>query len=100
LDSIAERVAAVGPPPPGLAAERAARELLASKDLYCQEPKNLAPFDLTKLKVAKGRARPRSVANFLPPLPADMIRNPALYIEKDEEDMELQSWSGSRRWRS
>ncbi|CAK0833363.1 unnamed protein product, partial [Prorocentrum cordatum] len=79
LDSIAERVAAVG----------AARELLASKDLYCQEPKKLAPFDLTKLKVAKGRARPRSVANFLPPLPADMIRNPALYIEKDEGEMEF-----------
>ncbi|CAK0811092.1 unnamed protein product [Prorocentrum cordatum] len=89
LDSTTERVAAVGPPPPGLAAEGAARELLASKDLYCQEPKNLAPFHLTKLKVAKGRARPRSVANFLPPLPADMIRNPALYIEKDEGEMEF-----------
>ncbi|CAK0865122.1 unnamed protein product, partial [Prorocentrum cordatum] len=89
LDSIAERAAAVGPPPPGLTAEGAARELLASKDLYCQGPKNLAPFDLTKLKVAKGRARPRSAANFLPPLPADMIRNPALYIEKDEGEMEF-----------
>ncbi|CAK0894775.1 unnamed protein product [Prorocentrum cordatum] len=89
LDSITERVAAVGPPPPGLTAEGAARELLASKDLYCQEPKNLAPFDLTKLKVAKGRARPRSAANFLPPLPADMIRNPALCIEKDEGEMEF-----------
>ncbi|CAK0855523.1 unnamed protein product [Prorocentrum cordatum] len=90
LDSITERAAAVAPPPPpGLTAEGAARELLASKGLYCQEPKNLAPFDLTKLKVAKGRARPRSVANFLPPLPADMIRNPALYIEKDEGEMEF-----------
>ncbi|CAK0791995.1 unnamed protein product, partial [Prorocentrum cordatum] len=77
------------PPPPGLTAEGAARELLASKGLYCQEPKNLAPFDLTKLKVAKGRARPRSVANLLPPLPADMIRNPALYIEKDQGEMEF-----------
>ncbi|CAK0808623.1 unnamed protein product [Prorocentrum cordatum] len=57
LDSIVERVDAVG---------------------------NLAPFDLTKLKFAKGRARPRSVANSLPPLAAEMIRNPAQYIEKDE----------------
>ncbi|CAK0797517.1 unnamed protein product [Prorocentrum cordatum] len=89
LDSITERVAAVAPPPPGLTAEGAARESLASKGLYCQGPQNLAPFDLTKLKVAKGRARPRSVANFLPPLPADMIRNPALYIEKDEGGMEF-----------
>ena len=38
-----------GPPPPGLSAEGAARELLATKDLYSQEPKHLAPFDLTKL---------------------------------------------------
>ncbi|CAK0801165.1 unnamed protein product, partial [Prorocentrum cordatum] len=89
LDSIVERVDAVGPPPPGLAAEGAARELLASKDLYSQEPKHLAPFDLTKLKVAKGRARPRSVANFLPPLAGEMIRNPAQYIEKDEGEMEF-----------
>ncbi|CAK0809711.1 unnamed protein product, partial [Prorocentrum cordatum] len=69
--------------------QRAMQNSRAPADLYCQEPKNFAPFDLTKLKVAKGRARPRSVANFLPPLPADMIRNPALYIEKDEEDMEF-----------
>ncbi|CAK0907658.1 unnamed protein product [Prorocentrum cordatum] len=37
----------------GLTAEGTARELLATKDLYSQEPKHLAPFDLTKLKVAK-----------------------------------------------
>ncbi|CAK0907206.1 unnamed protein product, partial [Prorocentrum cordatum] len=73
----------------GLTAEGAARELLASKDLYSQEPKHLAPFDLTKLKVAKGRARPRSVANFLPPLAGEMIRNPAQYIAKDEGEMEF-----------
>ncbi|CAK0855124.1 unnamed protein product, partial [Prorocentrum cordatum] len=51
LGSIVERVDAVWPPPPGLAAEGAARELLATKDRYSQEPKHLAPFDLTKLKV-------------------------------------------------
>ncbi|CAK0875914.1 unnamed protein product [Prorocentrum cordatum] len=79
----------VDPSKGGLTAEGAARELLASKDLYSQEPKHLAPFDLTKLKVAKGRARPRSVANFLPPLAGEMIRNPAQYIEKDEGEMEF-----------
>eukprot|EP00959_Pyramimonas_sp_CCMP1952_P275532 5759406-Pyramimonas_sp.AAC.1 len=48
------------PPPPGLTAEGAARELLAAVDLYSQGPNFLAPFDLAKLKVAEGRAWPRS----------------------------------------
>ncbi len=82
-------MAAVGGCPPEFTEEGAVRELLASKDLYCQEPKNLATYDINKLKVAKGRAVPRSVTTFLPPMASTMLRHPEIYIEKDESELNL-----------
>ena len=57
VDSIALRVLDYGEPPGDLSPESAVLELCASRDLYSQEPQNLAPYQADKLKVAKGGGR-------------------------------------------
>ena len=59
IDSLCERVGRAGGLPSDLAVpELALRDMLASKDLYSQEPKHLAAFSLEQLRVAKGDLRP------------------------------------------
>ena len=53
--------------PDGLSVEGAFSELLASKCLYDREPHNLAPFDLERLRVARGDFIPKCAENLFRP---------------------------------
>lgn len=59
------------------------RELLACKDLYGHEPRNLAAYVLAKLKVLKGRVKPKDVAALLPPVQAALLRHSDEFIVDD-----------------
>ena len=63
LQHVARRVKAYGPPPRDLDDDGALAELLAARDLYSQEPKNLAEYDITKLKICRcGEGRKDALA--------------------------------------
>ena len=89
---VATRVRAYGEPPDGMDPELALAELVSSKDLYGQEPKNLAPFSFEKLRVLKGDAKPKPATSLLPDWAADPLRHFDTLIEMpvDEIDPELQ----------
>ena len=57
--------------------------MLSSKDLYSQEPKNLVPYDVSKLKVAKGRVVPQNALQFLPPSAAALLSQYQQHIEME-----------------
>ena len=86
LDSIVRRVGAAGPQPSGLDEDTALRELLACRDLYSQEPKNLTLYDPDKLKVLRGRVTPKDARRLLPPGTATMLHNFEEFIERDARD--------------
>ena len=88
LASVCRRVAQAGVPEAGATPESSLRALLASKDLYSQEPKNLAAYDEQKLKVAKGELRPQCIASALPPEAAALFRHPDRFIERSEAELE------------
>eukprot|EP00974_Lingulodinium_polyedra_P003092 290604-Lingulodinium_polyedra.AAC.1 len=54
LEGIGQSVLGAGACPPDLDGGSALRELLRAKDLYAQEPLNLAAYDPAKLKVLRG----------------------------------------------
>ena len=89
---VATRVRAYGDAPPDSSPELALAELVSSKDLYSQEPKNLAPFVFSKLRVLKGDAAPKPAAKLLPPEVADYLLHFETLIEMpvDEMDPQLQ----------
>ena len=88
LDSVGRRVAEYGEAPADLTPEAALRELCAVKDLYTQEPKHLANYDLKKLKVASGSVRPRPVAQMLPPAVKALLQNHNTCIAKSAAEVE------------
>ena len=82
VDSIARRVLDYGEPPGDLSPESAVLELCASRDLYSQEPQNLAPYQAEKLKVAKGRIVKKSATALLRAEVAGLLTNFRECIER------------------
>ncbi|CAK0813842.1 unnamed protein product, partial [Prorocentrum cordatum] len=67
-------------------------ELAASRDLYSQEPKNLAEYDIDKLKICRSGTVAKDAKSLLPPDAAGLIRHYAHCIERDSEQiLELQA---------
>ncbi|CAK0838714.1 unnamed protein product [Prorocentrum cordatum] len=67
-------------------------ELTASRDLYSQEPKNLAEYDIDKLKICRSGTVAKDAKSLLPPDAAGLIRHYARCIERDSEQiLELQA---------
>ena len=74
LSSLASRISAYGARPEGMTPDACLREVTQAKGLYDQMPANLAPFDIRKLRVAKGQVNPKPAASLLPPEVAEMLR--------------------------
>ena len=79
---VATRIRLYETPPPELEPEDCLSQLLSSKDLYTQEPKNLASFCFEKLRVLKGEARPKDAQHLLPPHAGSLLRHCSVHIER------------------
>ena len=66
---------------------RAIRELLGNKNLYSQEPKNLAKYSADKLKVLKGAARPKDIRPFLPAFESALLNDYHRHIVRSPEEI-------------
>eukprot|EP00973_Karenia_brevis_P007030 954519-Karenia_brevis.AAC.1 len=76
-----------GRQPEDLDGRRAIFELLKSRDLYAQEPQNLALYDSNLLKVAKGETVPKNAEHLLPAAVAAYIRHHKTCIQRTDEEM-------------
>ena len=81
-------VKAYGPQPKDLDESTALAELLAVKDLYAQEPRNLAEYQYEKLKVCRGQVRPKDAKSLLPLEAAGLLHHFASCIERSSEEIE------------
>ena len=75
MQDVASCVERYGACPDDLTEESSLGELLSSKDLYSQEPKNLARFSWPGLRLLKHKVRPNSALIFLPPVHASRLRH-------------------------
>ena len=85
LDSIFSRVRAYGRCPEGLSRSAALSELLAARDLYSQEPQNLARYDPALLRVAAGSVEPKDAKRLLRPEVSALLANFRDHIELPPE---------------
>ena len=95
VDSIARRVFEYGEPPGDLSPESALLELCASRDLYSQEPQNLAPYQADKLKVAKGGIVTKSATALLRPEIAGLLSKFRECIERPPAELDQVLSDGS-----
>lgn len=96
LGRLRSAAAAVGPPPAGLTAERALRELLARKG-YEGEPATLCPVDVDRLSVPPAGHRPVSLATILGECGAVLIDRLKSKVVPMEEAREALAAKGLRR---
>ena len=73
--------------------------MVSSKDLYAQEPNNLAPFSISRLRVLKGDAAPKPAVGLLPECAADFLRHFQTLIEMPVDEMNLQLQLPCPYWR-
>ena len=73
IDSLVERIWRYGGRPDNLTPLVAHQAVCKAKDLYMQEPQNLAPYRLDLLKVTRGRVQPRKASSLLPRLQAQQL---------------------------
>ena len=82
IQRVATRIRVYGDPPPDFEPESCLRQLLLSKDLYSQEPQNLAPYSESKLRVLKGDSFPKDAVPLLPPQAGALLQNFRVSIER------------------
>ena len=85
-DCVARRLLCYGEPPSDLCPESALTELTSSKDLYSQEPANLAAYDASKLRVCRGETRPKPAVHLLPESSASYLRFFRTCIERPDSE--------------
>ena len=73
IESLVERIWRYGDRPDSLTPLVAHQMVCKAKDLYMQEPQNLAPYRLDLLKVTRGRVQPRKASTLLPRLQAEQL---------------------------
>ena len=71
-----------GEPPCDLEGPSALSDMASSKSLYEEEPKNIAQYHHTKLKVLHSKLRPRKLEEVLPPFAKSVLKRFATLIEK------------------
>lgn len=65
-DRVVEAFREAGPPPDDLNGPQALEEICSCKDLYMEEPSNLAPYDYSKIKVLHSDLKPRDLSTMVP----------------------------------
>ena len=85
---VRRRVSAYSQGPADLSEESSLREILEVRDLYSQEPKNLASFDVDKVKILHRTVRTRPIAPMFPPQARGYLRHHHDLIERDEMELE------------
>jgi len=85
-----DRLAVLGPPPPGLTPAGAMTEITASRDLYGDTPAHLAAYEPSKLRVTKGDVQPKDARTLLPAAAAAMLQNFHVCIERPALELELE----------
>ena len=68
--------------------------MLKSKDLYTEEPANLAPYRPELLSILKGEVRAKPASSLVGPEARRLLENPGLFIEKSEEEIEAERRRG------
>ena len=69
-------------------------ELLATRDLYGQTPRNLASYDVNKLKIAKGNLIPRRAAHHVSTLASAYLKHSETSIERSSDEIQALASSG------
>ena len=77
VDRVAGCIRDVGSPPLDMRPEGALAELLSTKDLYSQEPANLARYQADRLRVCKGDVRLKPAEDLLPPEAVAQVHLPS-----------------------
>lgn len=81
ITHVSERVAVFGECPDDLSVEGALTELLASRCQYDLEPRNLAKYDPSRLKIVRGETVPRDLCNIVRPEVAGYVLHAGGCIE-------------------
>ena len=87
IRSVATRMRIYGSQPSEFEPEECLRQLLQSKDLYSQEPQNIASYCFSKLKVLKGHSVPKDACALLPPEAAGVLNNFHVTIERPLDEV-------------
>ena len=83
---ITECFSEAGPRPAGMDGAEALRSMGGDKCLYSEEPKNLANYDYSKVKVLKSTLHPRQLSELLPPHVKSVLLRYQTLIEKPPEE--------------
>ena len=94
VDRVAHCISSVGSPPAHLRPEGALAELLSTKDLYAQEPANLARYQADLLRVCKGDVRPKPARDLLPAAAAGYLSRFGSSIERGADEISELSKQG------
>ena len=94
LDRVQRLHACYGDRPESATPDTSLAELVKCKDLYSQEPTHIAPFDISRLKVAKGTVRPQPALDLLRGEARRRLAEFRDTIEKSEEELEFERFRG------
>ena len=75
-----------GEPPGDLSGQSALSAMAGSKSLYEEEPRNIAQYEHSKVKVLHSKLRPRKLEEVLPPFAKSVLKRFATLIEKPRDD--------------
>ena len=76
-----------GPEPENMDGPSALKELVSCKDLYHEEPANLAPYEFSKIKVLNSELNPRPLREMVPRFVRGIIDRFDTMIEKSAEEV-------------
>ena len=95
LDGLVDRIAAYGDRPEVGSPDQALHDVVRIKDLYSQEPSNLAAYSMDRLRVARGRIEPKPVEDLLPPGLTALVKDYKNQILKSERELEADRLQGA-----
>lgn len=90
LERIRSAFNRAGDCPHDLQPEMALSSLLRSKNLYAEEPSNLAPYDPEKLKILRSMVVPKRLETVVPPHVLSILRRKNTMIERCPRDVEVE----------
>lgn len=96
MNNAIRRVKSYGARPADLAEESSLKEILDARELYSEEPKNLAPYGFKLVQILHRKVYVRPIYDELPPLVQGYLRWFPGMIEKDEGTLERERAEGTQ----